>query len=129
MYTHTHTPSNRYKPNSKEVRPLIIEVSRLYILSFYRHQSWRDAPSQQTSSLRGLAPFLNNSFGLKDGRSPLLHRAEGQVETGKVAAAEKQLTFINSVRQAIRRGCTGAECHLLPVPNSFIKPSHKGRHT
>lgn len=29
-------------------------------------------------------------------------RTEGQVETGEAAEAEKQLTFTNSVRKAIR---------------------------
>lgn len=46
--------------------------------------------------------LLNNNFGLKDGESPVLLRTEGQVETGEVAAAEKQLTFTNSIREAIR---------------------------
>lgn len=46
--------------------------------------------------------MLNNNFGLKDGESPVLLRTEGQVETGEVAAAEKQLTFTNSIREAIR---------------------------
>lgn len=95
----------------------------------YRRQFWRDAPTQQTLFLGGFSCLLNNSFSLKDRESPMLLRTEGQVETGEAAAAEKQLTFTNSVREAIRWGYTGAECHLLPGPNSFIKPSHKGRHT
>ena len=86
-------------------------------------------PAQQTLFPGGLSLFLNNSFGLKDRRSPTSLRTEGQVGTGEAAAAEKQLTFTNSVSEAIRWGYTGAECHLLPGPNSFIKPSHKGRHT
>lgn len=53
----------------------------------------------------------------------MLLGAEGQVEAGEeAAAAEKQLTFTNSVRKAIRRGYTAAECHLLPGSNSFIQP-------
>lgn len=49
----------------------------------------------------------------------------GQVEIGKVAVAEKQLTVINSVGEAIHRGYADSECHLLPGPTSFIKPSQK----
>ena len=78
---------------------------------------------------RRIFSLVNNRFGLKDRESPMLLGTEGQVETGEAAAAEKQLTFTNSVREAIHWGYTGAECHLLPGPNSFIKPSHKGRHT
>ena len=107
----------------------LLKIVRVGTLLFYRRQSGRDAPAQQTLFLGGLSLFLNNSFGLKDRRSPMSLRTEGQVETGEAAAAEKQLTFTNSVREAIHWGYTGAECHLLPGPNSFIKPSHKGRHT
>lgn len=71
-------------------------------LLLYRRQLGRDAPAQQTLFLGGLSLFLNNSFGLKDRRSPTSLRTEGQVETGEAAAAEKQLTFTNSVREAIR---------------------------
>lgn len=78
---------------------------------------------------RRIVALSNNSFGLKDRESPMLLRTEGQVGTGDATAAEKQLTFTNSVREAIRWGYAGAECHLLPGPSSFIKPSHKGRHT
>lgn len=59
----------------------------------------------------------------------MLLGTEEQVDTGEAAAAEKQLTFSNTGKEAIHRGSTGAECHLLPGPDSFIKPSHKGRHT
>lgn len=75
---------------------------------------------------RRIVSLLNNSIGLKDRESPM---SQGQVETGEVVKAKKQLTFTNSVRKAIRWGYTGTECHLLPGPSSFIKPSHKGRHT
>ena len=59
-------------------------------------------PAQQTLFPGGLSLFLNNSFGLKDRRSPTSLRTEGQVGTGEAAAAEKQLTFTNSVSEAIR---------------------------
>lgn len=49
----------------------------------------------------------------------------GQVRIGKVVIAEKQLMVINSVGKAIHQGYTASECHLLPGPTSFIKPSHK----
>lgn len=42
-----------------------------------------------------------------------------------MVGAEKQLTVINSVGNAIHRGYAGSECHLLLGPTSFIKPSHK----
>lgn len=76
-----------------------------------------------------IVSLLNGGVGLEDRESPLSLRTEEQVETGEAVEAEKQLTFTNSVRKAIRRGYTGTECHLLPGPSSFIKPSHKARHT
>lgn len=44
-----------------------------------------------------------------------------------MVVADKQLTLINSIGNPchIRRGYAGTECHLLPGPTSFIKPSHK----
>lgn len=42
-----------------------------------------------------------------------------------MVVAEKQLTVINSVGEAIHQGYAGSECHLLPGPTSFIKSSHK----
>lgn len=61
----------------------------------------------------------------RTGESLKSPRTVGQVGTGKVVIAEKQLTLINSVGKAIHRGYAGSECHLLPGPTSFIKLSHK----
>lgn len=51
---------------------------------------------------RRIFSLLNNSFDLKDRESPMLLETEEQVDTGEAAAAKKQLTFTNSVREAIR---------------------------
>lgn len=62
--------------------------------------------------------------------SPLLHKGQrDRWRAGRWQQPEKQLTFTNSVREAFHWGYTGAECHPLPGPNSFITPSRKGRHT
>lgn len=90
---------------------LIVCTCALYIIPELFHSSFKDSI------------MFRRQHPLK--RSGKIIQNWGQVGTGTVVGAEKQLMLLNNVGKAVHQGYAGSECHLLPGLTSFIKYPHK----